>query len=79
MTNVEIQVKKIFSETFPNCDLDNYSESLGVGEVEDWDSIGNFNFLMALEAHFSLQFDIEQMSSLKDIRTIVKTIKILSS
>ena len=79
MNEIEIKVKQVFAETFPTCSLESYSKDLGVGDLSAWDSLGNFNFLMALEANFSVRFDIDQMSSLKNIHTIVDTIVNLQS
>ena len=45
-----------------------------MGQVKGWDSLGNLNFLLKIEEKFKIRFSIEQMSELKSIEEIKKTL-----
>ncbi|MDC1522378.1 hypothetical protein N8446_08810 [Planktomarina temperata] len=72
---IENCVREVFQITFPEANMELFTRQLSVGDIPEWDSIGNFNFLLALEAEFGVQFDIDQMSALKDIQSILDILK----
>tara|TARA_R110002096_G_scaffold8803_2_gene35857 strand:- start:14480 stop:14707 length:228 start_codon:yes stop_codon:yes gene_type:complete len=40
--------------------------------VKGWDSAAHLNLIMAIEAEFAVQFDIEEMESLDSVAAILK-------
>jgi acyl carrier protein len=42
--------------------------------VESWDSVQHLNLVLALEEHFGLQFDPEEMDAMKSIGTIAELV-----
>ena len=62
------QLKAIFARTFPEAEIPDDFIELELGDIEEWDSLGNFNLLLAIEETFAIRLDMEEMSSLKSIR-----------
>jgi len=58
----------IFIKTFPTAIIPDNFADLGVGDFKEWDSLGNFNLLLAIEEVYGIRFDMEDMSSLKTVR-----------
>ena len=75
MTDQIAAMRKILLTTFPNSSIPNEFLNLNIGDLEEWDSLGNFNLLLAVEAEYSIRFSIEEMASLKSISQIIDTIK----
>ena len=50
-------------------------EKSKIHDFEKWDSLGNFNFLIAIEKHFKFRFSPDQMSEVKTIKQILKILK----
>ena len=46
-----------------------------MGDFDEWDSLGNFNLILAIEQNFKIQFKIEDMEKLNSIKEIKKGIK----
>ena len=42
------QLRNIFCETFPDAKIPKNIEKLKVGDFDEWDSLGNFNLLLAM-------------------------------
>ena len=64
-----MSIEKIFCEVMELKELPKNFEKIKMGNIVQWDSIGNMNLLMALEEHFSIRLTIEEMS---EINSIVK-------
>lgn len=67
---MEKKLKIIFENLF----TDNYEgnfEDLKIGDLEKWDSLGNFNLLLSIEKEFNFRFSNEEISELKSIKEIL--------
>ena len=56
-------------------DKSTLSAGTGPEQIETWDSVQHLNLVLALEAHFSLQFEpeeIDQMTTLGRIAEIIQ-------
>lgn len=72
MSKLETEkLKIILSSVFPGCQIPEDISSLKLGDLEEWDSLGNFNLLLAVEDEFSIKFDIEDMAVIKSIPDIL--------
>jgi len=61
-------LQDVFVKTFPTAVIpDNFSD-LRLGDFKEWDSLGNFNLLLAIEEMYEIRFDIEDMSALKSVQ-----------
>jgi acyl carrier protein len=61
---------ELLRETFPNAEFDATNAQLGIESFPEWDSLGHFNFMLQIEAHFGVQFTVEEMSELKALPQI---------
>ena len=67
-------IEKIFIDVMGLSEkLKNFSD-LKMGDIEQWDSLANMNFLMELENKYNIRFSIDEMSQLSSISNIIKAI-----
>ena len=45
-----------------------------IGDLDEWDSLGNLNLLLAVEEFFNVKFDVEQMSNIKSVSDIINNL-----
>ena len=75
MSKVDIKkIESIFFKIFPNIQKQAILE-LKLGDVEEWDSLGNFNFLLAIEDFYKIRFSIEQMTDIKSIKKLIEVLE----
>jgi acyl carrier protein len=60
----------VLRQQFPDAAFDASAPDLAVGAFAQWDSLGHFNFLMAVEESFETRFSLEQISELKSLAQI---------
>jgi len=54
--------------------VEQISDSCSDQTIEQWDSVGHINLVMALEQEFGLSFTMEEIMHLRDIAAISKAI-----
>ena len=64
-------LRDILVTVFTNSAIPRDCSRLGIGDLDEWDSLGNFNFLLAVEERYELRFDIEEMAELKSVQDVV--------
>jgi acyl carrier protein len=47
----------------------------GPEQIETWDSVEHLNLVMAIEAHFSLQFDPEEMDGMTTLGRMAEIVE----
>ena len=66
---------EVFTNTFPTANFDTKDfESLELNSIPEWDSLGNLNFLMNIEAEFNIRLSSEELSETKSIKQILTII-----
>ena len=68
-------INRILQETFPKSKIPKTIDGLKMGDFEEWDSLGNFNLLLAFEAFYGIRFSVEEMSLLRSISQIILLLK----
>lgn len=68
-------VREILTSTFPNSSIPSNCSDLKIGDLEEWDSLGNFNLLLAIEFEYAIRFSLEEMSEIKSVSDIVVALK----
>lgn len=68
------QIKAIFVSEL-NIPLEEYSEDLKYGEVPEWDSASHMVVVLALEDHFGVSFDPDEVASLSSISAIASALR----
>ena len=65
------EIRLVLCETFPNSLFPDNITGLEIGDVNEWDSVGNFNFLLAIEEAFQVRFSMDEMSEIKSIYALL--------
>ena len=47
----------------------------GLDKINKWDSLTHLNILFAIEKEFQIKFDINEISSFKNIQGIINSVK----
>ena len=68
-------IEFLLRETFPTAKLDEFFMDLKMDDIAQWDSLGNFNLLLAFEEFYNVRFSIDEMSKLKSIDMIVDALR----
>jgi len=69
-------IRALLCEAFNNSDIPDSVSDLKIGDLAEWDSIGNFNLLLLAEEWFEFKFSMEEMANIKSIPELVAAIKI---
>ncbi len=72
MNNNE-KLKKVLKKTFTKSNIPKKIENLKLGDLEEWDSLGNFNLLLEVEKEFNYRFDTTKFSEMKSVKILKKT------
>ena len=73
-TNYEKEIYDIISKTF-DVPLDDIKPESGPGSISLWDSLGQLSLVSALEEHFSIVFEFEELFQIVSVQTAVDIIK----
>lgn len=76
MTTFE-KVRDIIAETI-DVSPDHVKENLAIGDIEQWDSMGNMAIIAALEERLGIEFPIEDLFDLNSVQSIVAEIEKIS-
>jgi len=68
------KLSMIFMDLFELNDIPVDFIEMRMGDIDNWDSIGNFNLLLMIEQEFNLNFTVEQLGELNNIRSIYEVI-----
>ncbi|MEA2554475.1 MAG: hypothetical protein QOJ65_2651 [Fimbriimonadaceae bacterium] len=60
----------VLREAFPTAAIPSDAADLKVGDIPEWDSLGNFTFLLAVEEEFDVRFSVEEMAELKSLNAL---------
>lgn len=66
-------VKEIIADTL-NVDKSKITDNLAIGDIEQWDSMGNMAIIAALEEKLGVEFPIEDLFELNSVSAIVNEI-----
>ena len=69
-----MNLRDILIKTFPNSTIPEEIKDLKIGDFQEWDSLGNFNLILAIETEFQIQFDMDDLEKLTSISEIQKAI-----
>lgn len=60
------ELTEIFRDVFDDEDIV-LSDETTADDIEDWDSLEQINLLMAIENHFSIKFQLADVSNLENV------------
>ena len=67
-----MEIRKILVNTFNNSSTPEDITNLKMGDLDEWDSLGNFNLIMAVEQEYQIQFDIDCIENMTSVSEIMK-------
>ena len=69
-----MNLRDILVQTFKQSLIPEDIQGLKMGDFDEWDSLGNFNLILAIETEFQIQFDMDDLENLTSISEIQKAI-----
>jgi len=60
----------LLKEAFATATFDPKDPDLGIESFPEWDSLGNFNFLLLVEETYGIRFSVDEITELKNLRQI---------
>ena len=75
MFMIEKKIKEALKEIFNKNKIPKKIDKLKFGSFNNWDSLTHLNLLLLLEKKFKIKFSMEEMTSLKSINQIIRSIK----
>lgn len=63
----------IFQDVFDD-DSIHVNENTVAEDIEDWDSLEHINLIVAIENHFGIKFNMNEVTSMKNVGEVVKII-----
>ncbi len=69
-----MSLRQILVEVFSKSSIPDEIDDLKMGDFEEWDSLGNFNLILAIEQKYNIQFNMEDLENLTSIKEIKKSL-----
>ena len=76
MTTFE-KIREIIATTL-NVAPEIITESLSIGDIEQWDSMGNMAIIAAIEAQIGIEFPIDDLFELNSVKALIDEIEKIS-
>ena len=76
--SMESQVKQIIARVL-NIGLDVISDDLSVGDIPEWDSVGNLAIISTIEQELDVEFPLEDLFDLTSVKSIIEEVNRLCS
>ena len=72
--NLEKEIKKTIAEVFKVSE-EVIIDSLSIGDIPEWDSMGNMNLMRALEENFNIDIPLEDLFELTSVTSIIEEVR----
>lgn len=74
MESVLARIQRVFQSTF---DLDSQTVTLNTApdDIRAWDSLGHVNLASGLEEEFRVNFDVDELMAMENVREIVRIVE----
>ena len=67
-------LRDILKETFKQSNIPENISGLKMGDIEEWDSLGHFNLILAIENYYKIQFDMNEIETIVSVADIEKKV-----
>lgn len=64
-------IENILYEVFPVKKFPKKIEELKYEDFNEWDSLGNFNLLLAVEEFYNIRFTTEEMTNIRSVKELL--------
>jgi acyl carrier protein len=71
---IEAAVVRIIASTI-HVEEERVTPDLSIGEIPEWDSMGNLSIIAALESQLDVEFPMEDLFELTSVKNIINEIK----
>lgn len=68
------KLEDIFRDVFDDENIILTDETTA-NDIEDWDSLAQINLIVAIKKEFKIEFDLEEVSTYKNVGDMVKAVK----
>lgn len=75
---MENEIKSLISEVL-RVKRNLITNSLSIGEIPEWDSMGNLNIIQAIEAKFQIDIPMEDLFELTSVKSIIEEVEKLKN
>lgn len=69
------EIRGLLEDVFQNSEIPEPIFDLKIDDFPEWDSLGNFNLILAFEEKYGVQFDLDEMSNLRSVAAIMAAIE----
>ena len=76
MKIIDSNIIKALKKTFSKSKIKKNINNLKIGDIKEWDSLGNFHLILEIEKLFKCRFDTKVFNEIKSIKTLKKEILI---
>ncbi len=67
------ELDEIFREVFDDESI-HVTEETKADDIEDWDSLEHINLIVAIEEHFNMKFNMNEVTTMKNVGEMVDII-----
>lgn len=67
------KITELMEDVFDVDDLE-YSDDLDASQIEEWDSLSNIRFVVAIEQAFGIRFTNKEVENLSNVGELVDTV-----
>jgi acyl carrier protein len=75
MKNDEKKIILALKNTFTKSKIPKNISKLKLGDIKEWDSLGNFHLILEIEKVFNCRFETKVFSEIKSIKDIKENLK----
>ena len=75
MSKVNKHIATALKNTFSKSRIPKKINNLKIGDLKQWDSLGNFNLLLEIEKIFNCRFDTKTFNRIKSVKDIKEFLK----
>jgi acyl carrier protein len=69
-------IENILYEVFPVNKFPKKIEELKYDDFHEWDSLGNFNLLLAVEEFYNIRFTKEEIANIRSVKQLLQSLNI---
>jgi acyl carrier protein len=67
---IKKNLRELLSDSFPNSEIPIELIDFKMGDVNEWDSLGNFNLLLMVEERYGIRFTLQEMEAISSVRDL---------
>lgn len=70
-----VELRETLVQTFSCTNIPDDISKLKINDFDEWDSLGNFTLLLAIEARFNVKFNLNEMPELNSVTAIIRALE----